>query len=81
MACIKTQMRTADYIKTTNGVHMGLKEENAYKRRADLPKFGRMSGQGSILREDFIQQIKKRVSDQHQQIMREVEIEQKGMRK
>lgn len=74
-------IRTADDKKTTNGVHMGLKEEEAYKRRSDLPKFSRTSGQGSILRGDFMEQIKKRVSDQHQQIMKEVETELKGMRK
>lgn len=81
MAFIEIPILTADHKKTTNGVHMGLKEEAAYKRRADLPKFSRMSGQCSILREDFIKQIKKRVSDQHQQIMKEVETELKGMRK
>lgn len=58
---------------------MGLKEEESYKRRAELLGFGRMSGQGSILRRDFIKQIKECVSTQHQQIMKEVETAMKGM--
>ncbi len=70
-----------DFKHIDSEVSMGLKEEDAYKRRSDLPKFSRMSGQNSILREDFIKQIKKRVSDQYQQIMKEVETELKGMRK
>ena len=70
-----------DFKHIDSEVSMGLKEEEAYKRRSDLPKFSRTSGQGSILRGDFMKQIKERVSDQHQQIMKDVETAWKGMRK
>ena len=65
----------------TSEVDMGLKEEEAYKRRADLLKFSRMSGQGSILHGDFIKQIRELVLTQHQRIMKDVENAMKGMGK
>ncbi len=53
---------------------MGLKEESFYKMRDKLPKLERMSGNGSILQGNFIQEIRNRVAVQYEQFAKELQM-------